>query len=220
MIAIGNPFGLGGSVTLGILSARNRDLNAGPFDDYLQTDAAINQGNSGGPLFNLAGEVIGVNTAIFSETGANAGVAFAVPSVMVSRVVSEIVEFGYPRRGRIGVRIQEVTPGIAEGFGIAEARGALVVQIFDGTPAEAIGLQLGDIVLNLNGRAIDEMRDLPLIVANTDVGDRGAHHHPARRRGTGDDRHHPGGGAPARHGDWPTGQRRRRSSRRPPTAPR
>lgn len=170
VIAIGNPFGLGGSVTLGILSARNRDLNAGPLDDYLQTDTAINQGNSGGPLFNLAGEVIGVNTAIFSETGASAGVAFAVPSAMVSRVVSQILEFGNVRRGRIGVRIQEVTPGIAEGFGLAEARGALVVQTFEGTPAEAIGLQVGDIITRLGDHEIVAMRDLPLVVANTDVG--------------------------------------------------
>lgn len=170
VIAIGNPFGLGGSVTLGIISARNRDLNAGPLDDYLQTDTAINTGNSGGPLFNLAGEVIGVNTAIFSETGASAGVAFAVPSAMVARVVSQIVEFGAVRRGRIGVRIQEITPGIAEGFGLAQARGALVVQTFEGTPAEEVGLQVGDIIIRLGNRDVIEMRDLPLIVANTDVG--------------------------------------------------
>lgn len=170
LMAIGSPFNLGGTVTTGILSARNRNLNAGPFDDYLQTDTAINQGNSGGPLFNMAGEVIGINTAIFSQSGASAGVAFAIPSEMASRVVSQIVEFGHIRRGRIGVRIQEVTDGLAEGFGIAQARGALVIQIFEGTPAEEVGLQVGDIILSLNGRSVLEMRDLPLYVAGTDVG--------------------------------------------------
>ncbi|MCW5716447.1 MAG: Do family serine endopeptidase [Bauldia sp.] len=170
VMAIGNPFGLGGTVTAGILSARNRDLRAGPFDNFLQTDTAINQGNSGGPLFNLAGDVIGINTAIYSQSGANAGVAFAVPSETASRVVAQILEFGRPRRGQIGVRIQDVTPGIAEAFGITATRGALVAEVFEGTPAEAAGIRTGDIILSINGRIVDEMRDLPRFVSETDVG--------------------------------------------------
>ncbi len=169
VMAIGNPFGLGGTVTAGILSARNRDLRAGPFDNFLQTDTAINQGNSGGPLFNLAGDVIGINTAIYSQSGANAGVAFAVPSETAARVVAQIIEFGQPRRGKIGVRIQDVTPGIAEAFGIAATRGALVAEVFEGTPAEAAGIRTGDIILSLNGRVVNEMRDLPRLVSETDV---------------------------------------------------
>jgi len=169
VMAIGNPFGLGGTVTAGILSARNRDLGAGPFDNFLQTDTAINQGNSGGPLFNLAGEVIGINTAIYSQSGANAGVAFAVPSETAVRVVAQILEFGAPRRGQIGVRIQDVTPGIAEAFGIASTRGALVAEVFEGTPAEAAGIRTGDIILSINGRTVNEMRDLPRFVSETDV---------------------------------------------------
>jgi serine protease Do len=169
VMAIGNPFGLGGTVTAGILSARNRDLQAGPFDNFLQTDTAINQGNSGGPLFNLAGEVIGINTAIYSQSGANAGVAFAVPSETASRAVAQILEFGHPRRGQIGVRIQDVTPGIAEAFGIAAARGALIAEVFEGTAAEQAGVRAGDIILSINGRAVNEMRDLPRFVSEIDV---------------------------------------------------
>ncbi|MCC6735307.1 MAG: Do family serine endopeptidase [Bauldia sp.] len=170
VMAIGNPFGLGGTVTAGILSARGRDLGAGPFDNFLQTDTAINQGNSGGPLFNLQGEVIGINTAIFSDTGANAGVAFAVPSETASRIVAQILEFGQARRGQIGINIQDVTPGIAEAFGIAAARGALVSEVHRGTAAEAAGMRAGDIILSFNGRQVNAMRDLPRFVAETDVG--------------------------------------------------
>jgi serine protease Do len=155
---------------VGIISARNRDLQAGPYDDYIQTDASINTGNSGGPLFNMNGEVIGINAAIFSQTNNNAGVAFAIPAVIASRVVSQIIEFGHVRRGRMGIRIQEITAGLAEAFGLDQPRGALVAEVYPNTPAEAAGMQLGDIVLDVAGKPVDEMRDLPRIVSHIDIG--------------------------------------------------
>ena len=170
VVAIGNPFGLGGTVTAGIISARARDINAGPYDNFIQTDAAINRGNSGGPLFNLDGEVIGVNTAIFSPSGGSVGIGFAVPANLAKQVVNDLKDYGRTRRGWLGVRIQTVTPEIAESLGLDEARGALVASVTQGGPAEAAGVRAGDVVLTFNGRSIEEMRQLPRIVAETEVG--------------------------------------------------
>ena len=170
VLAIGNPFGLGGSVSAGIVSARKRDINSGPYDDFIQTDAAINRGNSGGPLFNMAGEVVGVNTAIISPSGGSIGIGFSVPSALVKNVVAQLREFGETRRGWLGVRIQTVTPEIAESLKMDEAAGALVADVTAGGPAAAAGVKGGDVVLRFNGRKIDAMRDLPRIVAETPVG--------------------------------------------------
>ena len=170
VLAIGNPFGLGGSVTAGIISARARDINAGPYDDFLQTDASINRGNSGGPMFNLAGEVIGINTAIFSPTGRSVGVGFAIPSSLAGPVVDQLIEFGRTRRGWLGVRIQTVTDDIAESLGMDEARGALISSITPGGPSDGTGLQPGDVIVTFNGEAISAMRELPRVVADTPVG--------------------------------------------------
>nr|WP_246423014.1 DegQ family serine endoprotease [Roseospira visakhapatnamensis] len=170
VMAIGNPFGLGGTVTAGIISARARNINAGPYDNFIQTDAAINRGNSGGPLFNLDGEVIGVNTAIFSPSGGSVGIGFAVPANLAKQVVNDLKDYGRTRRGWLGVRIQTVTPEIAESLGLDEARGALVASVTPGGPAETAGVRAGDVVLTFNGRDIEEMRQLPRIVAETEVG--------------------------------------------------
>ena len=170
VMAIGNPFGLGGSVTVGIVSARNRNINAGPYDNFIQTDASINRGNSGGPLFNLKGEVVGINTAIFSPTGGSVGIGFAVPSSLASLVVQQLIEFGETRRGWLGVRIQEVTEEIAESLGMDRARGALVSGINEDGPAAGTGIEPGDVVIAFDGREIREMRDLPRIVADTEPG--------------------------------------------------
>lgn len=170
VMAIGNPFGLGGSVSAGIISARNRDINAGPYDDFIQTDAAINRGNSGGPLFNMAGEVIGVNTAIISPTGGSIGIGFAVPSSIAANVVDQLREFGVTRRGWLGVQIQQVTPEIAESLGLDAARGALVSSLVDDGPAEDGGVQSGDVILTFDGRRVEQMRDLPRMVAETAAG--------------------------------------------------
>ncbi len=169
VLAIGNPFGLGGTVTAGIISARARNIQAGPYDDFLQTDAAINRGNSGGPLFNLAGEVVGVNTAIYSPTGGSVGIGFAVPSSLARSVADQIIRFGHTRRGWMGVRIQSVTPEIAESIGLDSPRGALVASVTPGGPAEAAGIQAGDVIVEFNGREIPEMRRLPRVVAETAV---------------------------------------------------
>jgi serine protease Do len=170
VIAIGNPFSLGGTVTAGIVSARNRDINSGPYDNYIQTDAAINRGNSGGPLFNLNGDVVGVNTAIISPSGGSIGIGFAVPSNSAVAVINQLRQFGETRRGWLGVRIQQVTDDIAESLSIKPARGALVAGVDDRGPAKPGGIEPGDVVVKFDGRDIKEMHDLPRIVADTPVG--------------------------------------------------
>ena len=170
VIAIGNPFSLGGTVTAGIVSARNRDINSGPYDNYIQTDAAINRGNSGGPLFNLEGEVIGVNTAIISPSGGSIGIGFAVPSKTAMPVIEQLRQFGETRRGWLGVRIQQVTDEIAESLGMKQARGALVAGVDDKGPAKPAGIEPGDVIVKFDGHEIKEMRDLPRVVADTPVG--------------------------------------------------
>lgn len=170
MVAIGNPFGLGTSVTAGIISARGRDIRAGPYDDFFQVDAAINRGNSGGPSFTLDGQVFGINTAIFSPSGGNVGIGFAIPSNLARRVIDSLQTDGRVARGWLGVRIQGVTEEIAESLGLAEARGALVASVTPTGPAEAAGIEAGDVILEFNGQAITQMRSLPRIVAETDVG--------------------------------------------------
>ena len=170
VIAIGNPFSLGGSVTAGIVSARNRDINSGPYDNYIQTDAAINRGNSGGPLFNLDGEVIGINTAIISPTGGSIGIGFAVPSKTAIAIIEQLRSFGETRRGWLGVRIQQVTDEIAESLNIKPARGALIAGVDDKGPAKPAGIEPGDVVVKFDGKDIKEMRDLPRTVADTPVG--------------------------------------------------
>src|ERR1700690_145169 len=170
VIAIGNPFSLGGTVTAGIVSARNRDINSGPYDNYIQTDAAINRGNSGGPLFNLNGEVIGVNTLIISPSGGSIGIGFAVPSKTVAGVVESLRQFGELRRGWLGVRIQTVTDEIAESLNIKPARGALIAGVEDKGPAKPAGLEPGDVVVTFDGKDIKEPKDLSRMVADTAVG--------------------------------------------------
>lgn len=170
VIAIGNPFGLGGTVTAGIVSALNRDIHAGNYDDFIQTDAAINRGNSGGPLFNLDGQVVGVNSAIISPSGASVGIGFAVPSSTVKPIVAQILEYGETRRGWIGVRIQTVTPEIAESLGLGSSRGAMIAGLTDDGPAAQAGLEPGDVVLAFDGRNIATMRDLPRVVAEAKIG--------------------------------------------------
>ncbi|MEO1492938.1 MAG: DegQ family serine endoprotease [Pseudomonadota bacterium] len=169
VLAIGNPFGYSGSVSAGIISARNRDINAGRYDDFIQTDAAINRGNSGGPLFNMDGEVIGVNTAIISPTGGSIGIGFSVPSNLAKKVVSQLQDFGVTRRGWLGVRIQTVNDELAEALGMEKAMGALVAEVTPGGPAEAAGIEAGDVVIKFDGQDVEEMRDLPRIVADTAV---------------------------------------------------
>jgi serine protease Do len=170
VVAIGNPFSLGGTVTAGIVSARNRDINSGPYDNYIQTDAAINRGNSGGPLFNLDGEVVGVNTAIISPSGGSIGIGFAVPSKTVQQVVNQLQQFGEIHRGWLGVKIQPVTDEIAESLSLKPARGALVAGMDDKGPAKPAGIEVGDVIVKFDGKDIKEMRDLPRIVADTPVG--------------------------------------------------
>jgi serine protease Do len=170
VVAIGNPFSLGGTVTAGIVSARNRDINSGPYDSYIQTDAAINRGNSGGPLFNLDGEVIGVNTLIISPSGGSIGIGFAVPSKTVAGVVDQLRQFGELRRGWLGVRIQGVTEEIAESLNIKPARGALIAGVEDKGPAKPAGIEPGDVVVKFDGKDIKEPKDLSRIVADTAVG--------------------------------------------------
>ena len=170
VIAIGNPFSLGGTVTAGIVSARNRDINSGPYDSYIQTDAAINRGNSGGPLFNLEGEVIGVNTLIISPSGGSIGIGFAVPSKTVVGVVDQLRQFGELRRGWLGVRIQQVTDEIAESLNIKPARGALIAGVEDKGPAKPAGIEPGDVVVKFDGKDIKEPKDLSRVVADTAVG--------------------------------------------------
>jgi serine protease Do len=169
VMAIGNPFGLGGTVTVGIVSARNRDINSGPYDNFIQTDAAINRGNSGGPLFNMSGEIIGINTAIISPSGGSIGIGFAIPSDAAVHVIQQLREFGETRRGLLGVRIQQVTDEIAESLGMGPARGALVAGVTEKGPAAEAGIQPGDVILSFDGKPITEMRDLPRLVADSNI---------------------------------------------------
>jgi serine protease Do len=170
VLAIGNPFGLGGTVTVGIISARNRDIDAGNFDDFIQTDAAINRGNSGGPLFDMTGRVIGINTAIYSQTGGSVGVGFAVPSDLASVVVEQLLSHGETRRGWLGVSIDEMTPKLATELGFDRPRGAVVSVVRPNSPALSAGVQPNDIILEFNKRPVNSGRDLTRAVAETQVG--------------------------------------------------
>ena len=170
VMAIGNPFGLGGSVAVGIISATKRDINSGPYDDFLQTDAAINRGNSGGPLFNMEGEVIGVNTAIISPTGGSIGIGFAVPSNSAVQVIDQLKQYGETRRGWLGVQVQNVTDEIAASVGLQDAKGALVAKVSPESPAATAGLQPSDVILKFDGQPIENMRSLPRAVAATAIG--------------------------------------------------
>jgi serine protease Do len=170
VIAIGDPFGIGSTVTAGIVSARNRNINNGPYDDFIQTDAPINRGNSGGPLFDMDGNVIGINSAIFSPSGGSVGIGFAIPSNMAREVVGQLRQFGVARRGWIGVRIQPVTPEIAEGLGLPTTQGALIADVTKGGPAAKSGLVNGDLVTGFDGRTVPDDRALPRIVADTPIG--------------------------------------------------
>ena len=171
VIAIGNPFGLGGTVTSGIISARNRSIGLSRYEDFIQTDASINQGNSGGPLFNMDGDVIGINTAILSPTGASSGIGFAIPSNSAKRVIDQLIEFGETKRGWLGVRIQFVTKEIADAEKLDKPKGALVSNVAEGSPSDKAGILPGDIILEFKGTLINKMQELPLIVAQTDVGE-------------------------------------------------
>jgi serine protease Do len=170
VMAIGNPFGLGGSLTVGVISATHRDINSGPYDEFLQTDAAINRGNSGGPLFNMNGEVIGINTAIISPTGGSIGIGFAVPSNTVTHVIDQVKKYGETRRGWLGVRIQTVNEEFAESLGMSEPKGALIANVNPNGPAAAAGLELGDVVLSFDGQEVNTLRQLPRLVAQAEIG--------------------------------------------------
>ncbi|MCL4170902.1 UNVERIFIED_CONTAM: hypothetical protein GTU68_030060, partial [Idotea baltica] len=170
VMAIGNPFGLGGTVTVGIVSARNRDINSGPYDNFIQTDASINRGNSGGPLFDMDGNVIGINTAIISPSGGSIGIGFAIPAKTATRVIEQLREFGETRRGWLGVRIQEVTDEIAESLGMDEAMGALVAGVTDDGPAAKAKVEPGDVIVRFDGNEVETMRELPRMVAETAIG--------------------------------------------------
>ena len=168
VVAIGNPFGLGGTVTSGIISARNRDINLTRYDDFIQTDASINQGNSGGPLFNMDGDVIGINTAIISPSGASSGIGFAIPANYASTIIDQLIKYGETKRGWLGVRIQQVTKEIATVAGLDEVKGAFIGGVSEGSPAEKGGMKAGDIVLEFDSQKIKTMRSLPKVVANTE----------------------------------------------------
>jgi serine protease Do len=172
VIAIGNPFGLDQTVTAGIVSAKGRVIGAGPYDDFIQTDASINPGNSGGPLLNLHGEVVGVNSAILSQAGGNIGIGFAIPIDLVKSVVAQLKSTGKVTRGWLGVAFQAVTPDLARLFRLDEPKGALVADVTKGGPAEAAGLRRGDIIISFNGTVIKESHELPAIVARTPIGER------------------------------------------------
>ena len=169
VIAIGNPFGLGGTVTSGIISAFNRDINAGPYDSFIQTDASINRGNSGGPLFNLDGEVLGINTAIFSPTGGSVGIGFSIPANLAKPIIEQLKKFGKTQRGWLGVRIQEITPDIAKSLGLKNEEGVLISMVNPGEPAEKGGLKAGDVILEFNGKKIKDVKSLQRTVADSAV---------------------------------------------------
>ena len=169
VIAIGNPFGLGGTVTSGIISARNRSLGLSRYEDFIQTDASINVGNSGGPLFDMNGDVIGINTAILGQSG-SIGIGFSIPSNSAQKVIAQLIEFGETKRGWLGVRIQDVTKEIAEVEKLGKARGALVASVAENSPSDKAGIKAGDIILEFNGTEIKTMKELPKIVAQTEVG--------------------------------------------------
>ena len=169
VVAIGNPFGLGGTVTAGIVSARNRSIGLSRYEDYIQTDASINQGNSGGPLFNLDGDVIGINTAILGQSG-SIGIGFAIPSNSAQKVIDQLIKFGETKRGWLGVRIQVVTEEIADSLKLDKPRGALVASVAKGSPSDKGGIKDGDVILEFDGKLINEMKELPKIVAETEVG--------------------------------------------------
>ena len=170
MIAIGDPFGIGSTVTAGIVSARNRNINAGPYDDFIQTDAPINRGNSGGPLFDVDGNVIGINSQIYTPSGGSVGIGFAIPANLAREVVNQLRQFGIARRGWIGVRIQPVSPEIAEGLGLPTTQGALVADVTKGGPAAKASLVNGDLVTAFDGKPVPDDRALPRIVADTPIG--------------------------------------------------
>jgi serine protease Do len=165
VLAVGNPFGLGGSVSPGTISARGRNINAGPYDDFLQIDASINRGNSGGPTFNLNGEVVGINTAIYSPNGGSVGIGFAIPSDLAKPVIDQLREHGQVERSWLGVQIQQVTPQIAKSLGLPKDEGALVSSVTPNSPAAKAGFEQGDVILSFDGHAIDKFRDLPILVA-------------------------------------------------------
>lgn len=170
VVAVGNPFGLGGSVTAGIISARGRNLHEGPYDDFIQTDAAINRGNSGGPMFNMDGQVIGINSAIYSPNGGSVGIGFAIPSSTAKPVIAQLREHGSVERGWLGVQIQQVTPDVAESLGLKEAHGALVAKVTENSPSEKAGLRQGDVITRFNGKDLKDLRDLTRAVASTKPG--------------------------------------------------
>ncbi|MGE3934718.1 MAG: DegQ family serine endoprotease [Rhodospirillaceae bacterium] len=170
VLAVGAPFGLGGTVTAGIVSARARDIHAGPYDDFIQTDASINTGNSGGPLFDMSGKVVGVNTAIFSPVGANIGIGFAIPAAMAQPIVRQLRETGEVKRGWLGVQIQAVTPDVAEALDLEPPRGAIVAQVTEGSPAAKAGIEVGDVILSFAGSEVEKLRDLPAAVAQAPIG--------------------------------------------------
>jgi serine protease Do len=172
VLAVGNPFGLGGTVSPGVISARSRDIHSGPYDDFLQIDASINRGNSGGPDFNLNGQVVGINTAIYSPNGGSVGIGFAIPSDLAKPVIDQLRATGKVERGWIGVQIQDVTPEIAKNLGLPAASGALVADVTKGGPAEKVGFKQGDVIVSYNGHDIVKVRDLPIAVAQTPVGDK------------------------------------------------
>lgn len=170
VIAIGNPLGFGGSVSAGIISARNRDINQGSYDDFIQTDAAINQGNSGGPLFNLRGEVVGVNTAIISPSGGSIGIGFSIPANLAKRVSSQLREYGEPRRSWLGVNIQPVDKDLATAYGLEKAEGVIVTSVTEDGPAEKAGVEVGDLLLKFDGKSIEDTRSLTRRVADAGIG--------------------------------------------------
>jgi serine protease Do len=172
VLAVGNPYGLGGTVTAGIISAHGRNINEGPYDDFLQIDAPINPGNSGGPLFNQSGQVVGIDTAIYSPSGGSVGIGFAVPSNVAKSVVSQLRKSGSVTRGWLGVSMQSLTPSLAKAVGLADAKGVLVDEVTPGSPAASAGLRQGDVIIAYNGRSIQDGRDLALAVANTPAGER------------------------------------------------